>query len=76
MQSLRTGRIRTQVVLDTILAVEKLERLTQFVWVKSHSGVEHNEAVHELAKEATKLDRVWHSPITKSEIKAVVLDAL
>ena len=76
MQSLRTGRVRSQLVLDTILAVEKLERPVQFVWVKSHSGVEHNEAVDELAKEATKLDRVWHSPIPKSEIKAVVLDTL
>lgn len=76
MQGLRTGRVRSQVVLDTILAVEKVASATQFVWVKSHSGIVHNEAVDELAKQATNLQNVVHSPIPKNEIKAVVLEAL
>ena len=76
MLGLRSGRIRSQVVLDTIIALEDMGRPYQFVWVKSHSGVEDNEAVDELAKEGTKKDTVWDTPIPKNEIKEMVLSAL
>ena len=76
MLGLRTGRIRSQVVLDTILALERLGRPYQFVWVKAHSGIQDNEDVDRLAKDATKKDRVCEVPIPKSEIKGVVLSAL
>ena len=76
MLGLRSGRIRSQVVLDTILALEAMERPYQFVWVKSHSGIEDNDAVDELAKDATKRDEVLDTPIPKSEIKGIVLSAL
>ena len=76
MQGLRSGRIRSQVVLDTILAVLDLNRPVQFVWVKAHSGIADNEAVDELAKHATERDDVLETPIPKCEVKAVVLDAL
>lgn len=76
MLGLRTGRVRSQVVLDTILALERLGRPYQFVWVKAHSGVPDNEAVDELAKEATKRNAVVDMPIPRSEIKDVVLSAL
>ena len=77
MQGLRSGRIRSQVVLDTILAILELDRPVQFVWVKAHSGIEDNEAVDELAKQAVEEDVVdLETPIPKCEIKAVVLDAL
>ena len=76
MLGLRSGRIRSQVVLDTILALERLERPYQFVWVKSHSGIPDNEAVDDMAKEATKEEAVVDTPIPKKEIKEVVLAAL
>ena len=76
MLGLRSGRIRSQVVLDTVLALEKLERPYQFVWVKSHSGIHDNECVDDMAKEATKLESVVDTPIPKTEIKGVVLSAL
>ena len=76
MLALRSGRIRSQVVLNTILAVVSLNRPSQFVWVKSHSGVFDNECVDDLAKEATKRETVVDTPIPKSEIKGVVLLAL
>ena len=76
MQGLRTGRIRSQVVLDTILSIMSLDRLVQFVWVKAHSGIADNEAADDLAKQAVDIDRVMETPIPKNEIKAVVLDSL
>ena len=76
MQGLRTGRIRSQVVLDTVLAVMSLNRPVQFVWVKAHSGIGDNEAVDELAKQAIDCEDVLDTLIPNSEIKAVVLDAL
>ena len=76
MLGLRSGRIRSQVVLDTILALEALARPYQFVWVKSHSGVAGNEAVDELAKSALDNEAVVDTPIPKNEVKGVVLSAL
>ena len=63
-------------MLDTILALMDLNRRVQFVWVKSHSGVADNEAVDELAKQATNLAEIWDTLIPKQEVKAVVLEAL
>ena len=76
MLGLRSGRIQSQVVFDTIRALENMERPYQFVWVKAHSGVEDNEAVDELAKEGTTKDVIVDTPIPKKEIKNVVLLAL
>ena len=42
MLSLRSGRIKSKVVLGPILALENMDRLYQFVWVKSHYGVLDN----------------------------------
>ena len=75
MLGLQSGRILSQVVLDTITEVLRLPNV-RFVCVKSHSGVEDNERVDELAKEATLRDIVCNTPIPKQEIKAVVLEAL
>ena len=75
MQALRTGRIRSQIVLNTITSVSSLTR-AQFVWVKSHSGILDNDAVDDLAKQATRSTAVREFPIPKQEIKSVVLEAL
>ena len=75
MLGLQSARIQSQVVLDTILEVNKLQD-ARFVWVKSHSGIEDNDAVDELAKAATRSEVVRDTPIPKQEIKSVVLEAL
>ena len=76
MLGLRSGRVRSQVVLDTILALENLRRPYRFVWVKAHSGILDNEEVDDLAKAGTQKENVFDTPIPKSEIKNVVLLAL
>ena len=69
MQGLCSGRIRSQVVFDTVQAVMDLDRPVCFVWVKSHSGIADNEAVDELAKQATNLADIWDTPIPKQEVR-------
>ena len=76
MQGLRSGRIRSQVVLDTINAVINIGQRVRFVWVKAHAGAVDNEAVDLLAKAATDLSEIWDTPIPKQEVKGVVLDSL
>ena len=75
MLGLQSGRVQSQVVLDTILEVSKLQD-ARFVWVKPHSGIQDNDAVDELAKQAMLKDTVWETPIPKQEIKRVVLKVL
>ena len=64
MMGLQSGRVQSQFVLDTVLEVGKLQD-AHFVWVKSHSGIEDNDAVDELAKQATLKDTVCDTPIPK-----------
>ena len=76
MLALKTKFITSQVVLKTIDELNRLRLTIHFVWVKSHIGIEYNEMVDSLAKDAIHETQILDTPIPKKEIKNTVLDKI
>lgn len=58
-----------------MLALSQQNIYIEFIWVPAHVGIEGNEKVDKLAKEALKADQVEIKvPLSKSEVKVIIKD--
>ena len=55
LRALCANEVTSKLVKSALLSLYELVNVKNFVWIKSHSGNEHNDAVDTLAKEASLL---------------------
>lgn len=60
-------------VLQSLLRLHQQDILVHFVWIPSHSGIEGSEVVDQLAKDALKSEIQINIPLSKAEVKHIIV---
>ena len=60
-------------VLQSLFRLHQQDILVIFVWVPSHSGIEGNEVVDQLAKDALNSEIQINIPLSKAEVKHIIV---
>ena len=78
LQALMALEIESSLVDRTLRSLNKLATflVTELYWIKAHNGHARNEAVDQLAKEATEQLWISYVPLPRDQVRAQVIDKL